>query len=81
MRMVRADDGAIGAAEPAVGGDVILRIDLVARRMRQQVARGNGIDDRPAAADEQPAALVRDFAPGVSSNRLQDFGADSHCGR
>jgi hypothetical protein len=65
MRVVCADDPSAGSAQSAVCRNVVARIDPVAGRRGQYVARGDRLFDELGRPYQQPAAFVRRFTARV----------------
>jgi hypothetical protein len=59
-------------------GEVILRIDQIPRRAGALVPRAHGTDDRARVADQQPAALVRQFGVRMLAQVSQHLTRDPH---
>jgi len=70
--MIEADDVEPAPPRVAPAVEVILRIDQKPRGLGGDVSRPHGVDNRVAAADQQPAALRR-----CGLTRVRDDGAQS----
>ena len=71
MRVIDADDLAVGGAGLANGGEMVARIDQKTRGARVEIARSAAASIRAGGADQKPAALGGQGLAGMRHDRVE----------
>src|SRR4029453_13621412 len=80
MGMIRAPDRPAGPPRMPNRGEVIDGVDQESGRARGQIKRRIRFVNLIARSEEQAATFVREFASGMSDDRVNDRSTDSHMG-